>query len=360
MASTVASAPDIVPDIAGRGRKVARRPPPGRPAACTFLACGMCSPARSSRPAVCWSPAVCPSCATRSPSSGPCARPGCRPAARSCAGWPSPRWLSASPPCSLRAGSPPHSSPRPTCSSPRSSHWPGTAAASWGRAAASAARTPLPTRAHLVLTAALAATAAAVALSPPGRRVERAGRRADRAAARVRRPAGRPRLPRPRRPAHRPPPPPSAACRRGEPDARRRRRRGGGHRAPGRARAGPAAQPRADPAGPARARGGARAGGGGRARTHLPARCRSASSRAWCPRPEPATSRATDVVGTALDDTPAQVRGDRGGSADAAGVPVQWVQRVPGLLGGAVLGRGRRARGGPGSPWSPRGRRRRA
>ena len=106
----------------------------------------MCSPARSSRPAVCWSPAVCPSCATRSPSSGPCARPGCRPLRRSCAGWPPPRLRSASPPWSLPAGSPPRVLGSCGC---------------FGRP-----DTPA-TGAHLVLTAALAATAAAVALSPP-------------------------------------------------------------------------------------------------------------------------------------------------------------------------------------------------
>ena len=94
---TVASAPDIVPEIARSGRKVARRPPPGQPAACTFLACGMCSPARSSRPPCCWSPAVCRSCATPSTSCGRCARSGCRPRRRSCAGSPRPRWRSAWP-----------------------------------------------------------------------------------------------------------------------------------------------------------------------------------------------------------------------------------------------------------------------
>ena len=40
---------------------------------------------------------------------------------------------------------------------------------------------------------------------------------------------------------------------------------------------------------------------------HRPARCRCGSSRAWCPRPGPATSRATDVVGTTLDGAPARV-----------------------------------------------------
>ena len=385
MASTVASAPDIARTLtapagapggappAGGSRRYGDAGTPGCRAGRTAAepsrqplpavrscACGICSPARSSRPAVSWSSPACPSCATRSPSSGPCARPGCPPPGRSCAALAAGRGgRSASPRWSLPAGSPPRSSPWPTWSSPRSSRWPGAAAASSGRAAASAdpdtprdRRPPGPHRGR-------AATAAAVAVSPPATAVwsGRPRRRRPPPLARVRGPAGRARLPRPRRAAHH--------------DRRRRPRPAEGvtpmlavvvaegvaiallavlvlgllrshalilralHELGAGLELEEAARPRPAPARP----------GAGAARAGRGARVPAAATAPRRPTRRDDAGRRAGAGG----GRPAR-------AADPAGVPVQRVQRVPDLLGRAVQRRGRRARAGHGSPSSPRGR----
>ena len=207
----------------------------------------------------------CPSCATRCPSSGRCARPGCRP----------PRLVRA------RAGrrrggsrrrrraaapgrAPPGGGRVLRCSSPRSSRWPGTAAGCWRPAAASAGRTPprpAPRRRDR--------GARPGGQRRRGRPLGTAGDLVDRAA--PRRPAllvgfaacwSPHRLPRPGVLPPLPSPPSAAAegVSRCSPSSSPR----GGRRAAGRAGrwACCAATPRS--CGPARARGRARAGGGGR------------------------------------------------------------------------------------------------
>ena len=351
----------VRPEFARSGRKVAWRPPPGRPAACTFLACGICSPARSSRPAVCSSSRGLPKLrdplplvrALRSaglPAGGPLVR-----------GWPRPRWplgvaaRARSRPGHRRArgrGLPALHRVRRAGPAPRRragvvrllrpARHPRRPAPTWS----SPRPSPPP--------------AAAVARLPAGHRVwsGQAARRRPPLLARVRGACWPPSPTWSSPSCPRPPPPPSAACRRGDSMLavvvaegvaiallavlvlgllrshalilRALHELGAGLELEEAASA-PASR-------------------------HRPARCRCGSSRASCRRPgRRPPSRGADVVGTDPGRRAGAGGGRRRGSAHAAGVPVQRLQRVPDLLGRAssgavdVPGQGTARRGHPGA-----------
>ena len=280
-----------------------REPLPAVPS----CACGICSPARSSRPAVSSSSPACPSCATRSPSSAPCARPAFPPPARWSGAWPL-----AEVALGVAAVVAPGREQRPLV------------AVAYAGFTAFVALTAAPRRGPRVVRL-LRPARHACDPGPPGphRGRDRDGGRARRlptgSGGLERQPRRRPPpSPGSRRcwapwptwssPCCRPrPPPPSAACRRGDSMLAVVVAEGVAIALLAVLVLGPAAQPRADPARPARARGRAGAGGGGvrpRAPRHATGPVPVELEPGVVPAARPATDRGRGVTGTTLDGAP--------------------------------------------------------